>query len=380
MTDSPFSTPKRKRCDMLNDATPKLNTSVRFTFDVNPSSEDGNASPRTRVARRFRGLALDGGGGDDGRSAEPSMVDSDVEDGARKRVKLPDIEMHDAESLPAAEVVAPAAEPTSQPQRQPPYTFKNDASPSRPRFVALDDAVVEQSETIANTSPDEDENTGTSTSTPVPDSPPPSVTHLPFPPLSPQARSRPRRRAGTPPFPYAVTVTNSNSNTDPIPKPKSNAKRKPKRKTRPPTTTPSKPTITDPLRASLTWHDDEITVYDPDDSDDDGTGINGIGFKPTPAIAHARALRRRQQLAEYRKREEREARAKRSLRRRGREGSSGGGGSGGSPAPPAAAETAADAVAGGWAGKKGKRERRRVRFVEREVAREREGAGDLTES
>jgi len=70
-------------------------------------------------------------------------------------------------------------------------------------------------------------------------------------------------------------------------------------------------------RASLTWHDDEITGHDPDDPEDDGEGINGIGFKPTPAMAHARAERRKQQLAEYRSREAREARAKRSERRRG---------------------------------------------------------------
>ncbi|RBQ75846.1 hypothetical protein FVER14953_04697 [Fusarium verticillioides] len=73
--------------------------------------------------------------------------------------------------------------------------------------------------------------------------------------------------------------------------------------------------IVDPVRAALTWHEDEITIYDPDDEDDDGIGINGIGFKPTPALAHARAMRRRQQMAEYRKREESEARARRSQRR-----------------------------------------------------------------
>lgn len=74
--------------------------------------------------------------------------------------------------------------------------------------------------------------------------------------------------------------------------------------------------IVDPVRAALTWHEDEITVYDPDDKDDDGTGINGIGFRPTPAIAHARSLKRRQQITEYRKREESEARARRNQRRR----------------------------------------------------------------
>ncbi|PHH85904.1 hypothetical protein CDD83_11020 [Cordyceps sp. RAO-2017] len=75
--------------------------------------------------------------------------------------------------------------------------------------------------------------------------------------------------------------------------------------------------LADPVRAALTWHEDEITVYDPDDDDDDGTGINGVGFKPTPALAHARAAKRRQQMAEYRRREENEARARRSQRRRG---------------------------------------------------------------
>ncbi|KAI0409201.1 hypothetical protein F4802DRAFT_239954 [Xylaria palmicola] len=72
----------------------------------------------------------------------------------------------------------------------------------------------------------------------------------------------------------------------------------------------------DPIRAALTWREDEITVYDPEDKDDDGTGINGIGFKPTAAVAYHRAQKRRQQLAEYKKREENEARARRNQRRR----------------------------------------------------------------
>ncbi|KAK0106244.1 hypothetical protein ONS96_003885 [Cadophora gregata f. sp. sojae] len=72
-------------------------------------------------------------------------------------------------------------------------------------------------------------------------------------------------------------------------------------------------------RASLTWHDDEITGHNPTDPDDDGEGINGIGFKPTPAEAYARTQKRRQQMAEYRNREAREARKMRSERRRGSE-------------------------------------------------------------
>ncbi|KAA8566667.1 hypothetical protein EYC84_009204 [Monilinia fructicola] len=77
--------------------------------------------------------------------------------------------------------------------------------------------------------------------------------------------------------------------------------------------------IVDPDQAALTWHDDEITGYKPDDPDDDGEGINGIGFRPTPAIAYARIEKRKQQMADYRSREAREARARRSERRRGTE-------------------------------------------------------------
>lgn len=76
------------------------------------------------------------------------------------------------------------------------------------------------------------------------------------------------------------------------------------------------PIVVDPVRAALTWQEDEITIYDPEDKDDDGTGINGIGFKPSAAVAHQRAQKRRQQLVEYRKREEGEARARRNQRRR----------------------------------------------------------------
>ncbi|KAF2799487.1 hypothetical protein K505DRAFT_321096 [Melanomma pulvis-pyrius CBS 109.77] len=74
-----------------------------------------------------------------------------------------------------------------------------------------------------------------------------------------------------------------------------------------------------PPRSSLTWQDSEITghLIDPSrDPEDDGTGLNGIGFKPTPALAYARAQRRRQQLMDWRAREAKEARAKRSERRR----------------------------------------------------------------
>ncbi|KAF9731584.1 hypothetical protein PMIN06_007878 [Paraphaeosphaeria minitans] len=74
-----------------------------------------------------------------------------------------------------------------------------------------------------------------------------------------------------------------------------------------------------PPLSTLTWQDSEITGHlaDPSkDSDDDGTGLNGIGFRPTPTIAYVRAQKRRQQILDWKAREAREARAKRSERRR----------------------------------------------------------------
>ena len=80
---------------------------------------------------------------------------------------------------------------------------------------------------------------------------------------------------------------------------------------------PQKTSKSPPLSA-FTWQDDEITGHltgPLNDPDDDGTGLNGLGFKPTPAMAYQRSQKRRQQLSEWKARETREARAKRSERR-----------------------------------------------------------------
>jgi hypothetical protein len=80
------------------------------------------------------------------------------------------------------------------------------------------------------------------------------------------------------------------------------------------------PTAVDisPDQAALTWQDDEITGHEVDlGGDDDGEGINGIGFRPTPAIAYARQQRRKQQVSEWKAREARDARQRRIERRRG---------------------------------------------------------------
>ncbi|KAK3690260.1 hypothetical protein B0T22DRAFT_463249 [Podospora appendiculata] len=363
MADSPVSTPKRKRNQVLIDEIPNLNTGPsHFSFDLRAPVDDGSASPGTKVALKFHGLTLESGGGvrsggsGSDRSSQPqsperrsttshavavtvpadTMHEEDTQGGARKRVKLPDIHMPDADveanaddnnngndvvgmqhpaaadglAYPGTRLVAPLR--SNRPKVNPTtaddilariktanhgLTKHRQLSPKAVQF-AVDTAVVEQSETLANTG---------------------SATNHPSSPTT----HKYRKRAGTPPHISKASRPSISSSSSSSPDSDSS----------------DEPTITDPLRASLTWHDDEITIYDPDDSDDDGTGINGIGFKPTPAIAHARTVRRRQQLAEYRKREEREARAKRSLRRRG------------SPVP-------------GLVELKGKVERRRVRFME----------------
>lgn len=70
-----------------------------------------------------------------------------------------------------------------------------------------------------------------------------------------------------------------------------------------------------PLDDPFTWHDHEITGHDPTDPADDGYGINGVGFKPTAAMAWARSQKRQRQVAEWKSREAREAREKRRERR-----------------------------------------------------------------
>lgn len=67
----------------------------------------------------------------------------------------------------------------------------------------------------------------------------------------------------------------------------------------------------------MTWNESEITGHNPTDPNDDGYGMNGIGFKPTPEIAWARSQKRKQQLAAYRNREAQEARQRRRDKRRG---------------------------------------------------------------
>ncbi|KAK8002658.1 U3 small nucleolar RNA-associated protein 25 [Apiospora arundinis] len=333
-------TPKRKRDDVVNEqrlasaassttsAYPYI-TKMIFSFEapnLPPSEpEDGNSSPRTKVAHQFRDLALvESGGGvsastqpssstmagavaggsengksnDNGGGASPPAKHNDLQhtgqtrfstasavfdfDGARstingntncstdqqmdldddgdanlrKRVKMPDVD-----TVAAFGTNSKASADSAGP-------IGIDAS-GRLSFQGVDPGVVKakygSSGQLKRSYP--------------------SINRLA------DSKSRSRRRAGTPPLSLL-------------------------RRKAVETSIEEEPTVVDPVRAALTWHEDEITVYDAEDKDDDGTGLNGIGFKPTAAVAYARAQKRRQQLTEYRKREESEARARRNQRRR----------------------------------------------------------------
>lgn len=318
-SQSTFSTPKRKRTDAAGDDVPsQLN--IHFSFEVSQGLlSDGGDSPRTKVAHRFRGLALaDSGGGAaaaDGRvhdtETDPGRdtIDADTdkmevdedESKMRKRSKLtPPSVPSDGSPRPKHQTL-PLIQPQPLPQlsaarveiTETPAVQKTEphiaAGPESRSVLDNGNVVTKPGATFGQPAADD----AAVTTGPA---------KLPSTKQSSTANNRPleslkskgRRRAGTPPLAASASKLRS----------------------------PDQPSdaaaeVIDPIRAALTWHEDEITVYDPDDEDDDGVGINGIGFKPTPAIAYARTMKRKQQLAEYKKREEREARARRSSRRRG---------------------------------------------------------------
>lgn len=319
-SQSTFSTPKRKRTDVASDGVPSQ-LDIHFSFEVSQGLlSDGGDSPRTKVAHRFRGLALaDSGGGaaaadarvhdtetDPGRDTtdgDPDMmvVDED-ESKMRKRSKLTPPSVTSDESprlkhstlspivhqhqLPAKRVEIPE---TPAVQKTEPHTAAGPES----RPVPGDGHVLFKPSASFVQPAAGDEGPTAGPAKVFSSKPPKQSSAANNRPLE-SLKSKGRRRAGTPPLAASASkLRNADQTGD------------------------AAAEVIDPIRAALTWHEDEITVYDPDDEDDDGVGINGIGFKPTPAIAYARTMKRKQQLAEYKKREEREARARRSSRRRG---------------------------------------------------------------
>ncbi|KAF2964156.1 hypothetical protein GQX73_g9423 [Xylaria multiplex] len=334
-TSQPTATPKRKRDDIIASMrlpaspTPRHAKTV-FSFqppNLQPTirsddlTEDGNSSPRSKVAQKFRDLAIEERGeGPKGLKGTTAITADGVPEsggGANAAAGTlrwtsgheisvaPDLTRFDFDAGTA--VAQPDMQLDSSHEdvttaRKRPKTFELDMSSPEPTTNPVPE---ETSEFIVQSLPGRDQE-----NRPLSASVDPKITgsleigkssnlQKSYPSINRLAdsKSRCRKRAGTPP----LSSRRKGSAQSQLAKQDEEEEEL---------------VIVDPVRAALTWREDEITVYDPEDKDDDGTGINGIGFKPTAAVAYQRAQKRRQQLAEYKKREESEARARRNQRRR----------------------------------------------------------------
>ncbi|KAI1851330.1 hypothetical protein JX266_003405 [Neoarthrinium moseri] len=308
-SSSPKATPKRKRDDLAleqklsTSPAPKAFAHPVFSFQPHSSSssdsaEDGNSSPRTKVANKFRHLSLESGGGvtpktlPDGSASRtgvreeharprhsPEALTFDFNGAAEDDDKMDDMQWDEAEESAMRKrhklLQFDAAQSSPGPRGE---SSADAAGPVQVQVgedgrLKLETAVDPAMVRVAKAGNAGDFKKAY-----------PSINRLS------DSKSRSRRRPTTPPL--------------------GPSRRKPTEGL------PQEPTIVDPVRAALTWHEDEITVYDPEDKNDDGTGLNGIGFRPTPAVAYQRAQKRKKQLSEYKKREESEARAIRNQKRR----------------------------------------------------------------
>jgi hypothetical protein len=265
--DPALSTPKRKRgppptAGRKGSPSIPTNNTARTTL---PEEDGTPGSPRTRVAYRFQGLDLEGGAITKLDLKSFSEADSVVEedDPLKKRLKILEGEGVEIPETPQGLLVSFGSDGIEEPAQKFQGSLLRNDEPGPVIFKGLGDHARSPSSKLSRSYP--------------------SINRLA------DSKSRGRKRLSSPPLSGAVDASLLDKED----------------------------MVVDPDRAALTWHEDEITGHDPSDPEDDGEGINGIGFKPTPAEARARAERRRQQMAEYKSREMKEARAKRSERRRG---------------------------------------------------------------
>jgi hypothetical protein len=265
--DPSLTTPKRKR-SLPPTAVRKESSSIltaNLTSTTSPEEDGISGSPRTRVAYRFQGLDLEGAAITklDLKSSSQAGSAIEEEDPLRKRPKILEGEGVEIPETPQGLEASFGSDGDGQLLQKFQGSLLRNDEPGPVVFKGLGDHIKRSSSKLARSYP--------------------SINRLA------DSKSRGRKRLSSPPL--SSTVDASLLDIEDM--------------------------VVDPDRAALTWHDDEITGHDPSDPEDDGEGINGIGFKPTPAEARARAERRRQQMAEYKSREMKEARAKRSERRRG---------------------------------------------------------------
>lgn len=316
----PTATPKRKRDDLMADGrlsvSPTPHAFAKNLFSFRPPNlqpvirseepaEDGNNSPRSKVAQKFRDLAIRERSGEGPKATTGGCSQPESGGGASIAVKTPGWMESDASAAPdITRFNFDARTATAHVEMQLDSDDEGNAA-SRKRAKTGEPNILSSSDLATNELAGETASLGAQTV--LPDSQINDRLSVAVDPKIVGAigisgsgslsdpKSRNRRRMGTPPL-----SSRRRGNNQAMSAKEGRAEQ----------------VIVDPVRAALTWREDEITVYDPEDKDDDGTGINGIGFKPTAAVAYQRSQKRRQQLADYKRREEVEARAKRSQRRR----------------------------------------------------------------
>ncbi|EPE35728.1 hypothetical protein GLAREA_05065 [Glarea lozoyensis ATCC 20868] len=289
------STPKRKR-NTPGPPTPPSSSPTKTKMKLNTNvmsspQDDGRAgSPRTKVANHFQSLQIDDArvskldlkrpmlSADEVMTGQTDGTSDDDNSNTRKRVKVleipetPDVHAKRKANTTKQHLVAPKF--TLAINRGPPQDGTSFGSGSPQIQGEMDPVIFKSGNPLGKLKSGALKRAY------------PSINRLS------NSKSRSRKRSGTPPL--HSSATGDSESDDP-------------------------PKIVDPERAAQTWHDDEITGHDPSDPEDDGEGINGIGFKPTAAEAYARAQKRKSQMADYKSREAREARARRNERRRGKE-------------------------------------------------------------
>jgi hypothetical protein len=223
-------------------------------------SEGKCDSPRSRVAERLERLDID-------------RADPEAEDAPRKRVKTI------VEAEPALSVSSKVT--------------RFDVTPKQPPRSRFDFTQHRTDLEIAETPGCRPEVVQSSTPSPLAKHASPSMPNH----ISPIVRITPKRMRSPPP-PLVASPS-------------------------PPTRTTNGPNASPNSSQSAgetdtTWQDSEITGHEIHAAlGDDGEGINGIGFRPTPAIAQARSQKRKHQLSEWRAREAKEARQRRYEKRQG---------------------------------------------------------------
>lgn len=309
--------PKRKREESFSESAPPMTeaTALKPTMlnvaavatthgiGLEEAVESGANSPRTKVAEKFKGLEVTDGDGRGGAGVVPSSSQS-----PRKKLKLVrDGDAGGSTPLPSYshELEIPDSEGPSLLEMTKVEDVRME-SPS-PTPISSPQVVVPPHRRTLSKVPSLRKESSYLSTRQEPTPSPPSLQKGELPPTSSPPTGQPtqpskRRLSSPPPSLESMTLTSIPLTSD-----------------------------TDQSQSHLTWQLSEITGHDIDASnpDDDGEGINGIGFKPTPAMAHARSLKRKKQVEEWKSREAREARQRRFERRkRGGGGLEGGGDAG----------------------------------------------------